>query len=669
VCRAATAVVALAAPAVLLAAAGPGATTPGAARPAATATATAATATAATATAAATARVPFSHGRPRAMSGGTVYFAEPPQSAPNFIFPFMNTRLDSVVNTADFQYLMYRPLYWFGDAGAPTLNTALSLADSPVYSDGDRTVTITLKRRAWSDGEAVTAQDVVFWLNLDKVEKLSWAGYSRGALPDDIVSVRVASPARLSLELSGPVDENWFTYDELSQITPFPMAWDVAAAGDRAGSQACATASYAAVAVEENSAGTTVTPVSPAAKSCAAVDTYLEQQSGYNPAQPGAANNAMGSWATNKMWQVVDGPFQLSSADPSGKVVLLPNRSYPGPVKPSISQLVELPYSTPAAELTALAGGQLTVGYLPYDDLAPAGSAASSSGSSDPHLRDFTLDPWYAYGVGYVVLNFASSAEGGRAAPLLGELYFRQALQLLVDQPGEVATAFDGYALPSYGPVPAQPTSPFVSTAAGQNRYPYDPDRALELLRSHGWAVRPGGTSVCLVAQRCGVPRGTRAVLELLLAGADQQEARLVADEQASFARAGIDLVVSGGGSAGPTPARCSGPSCTWMAALSGDGIRYLGEHYPTGEKLFASGGALNVGSYSSTQVDALIRATLRGRSDLTRYDAVVASLLPVIWQPEPAYQLTEVAPVLHGVTPQSPFLDMNPENWYLTKS
>ena len=38
---------------------------------------------------------------------------------------------------------------------------------------------------------------------------------------------------------------------------------------------------------------------------------------------------------------------------------------------------------------------------------------------------------------------------------------------------------------------------------------------------------------------------------------------------------------------------------------------------------------------------------------------------LPVIWQPDGAYSLTEVADNLRGVTPQSPTLSITPENWY----
>src|ERR1700722_3675079 len=46
--------------------------------------------------------------------GGTATWALPPNSAPNYIFPFASSTYFSTVNFAEFQYLMYRPLYWFG---------------------------------------------------------------------------------------------------------------------------------------------------------------------------------------------------------------------------------------------------------------------------------------------------------------------------------------------------------------------------------------------------------------------------------------------------------------------------------------------------------------------------------------------------------------------------
>ena len=100
------------------------------------------------------------------VSGGTATYALPPSTTPNYIFPLAGRTYFSVSNLSQFQFLMYRPLYWFGQNGQCALNNSLSLADPPVYSSDGKSVTITLKGWKWSDGTQITARDVQFWQNL-----------------------------------------------------------------------------------------------------------------------------------------------------------------------------------------------------------------------------------------------------------------------------------------------------------------------------------------------------------------------------------------------------------------------------------------------------------------------------------------------------------------------
>ena len=80
-------------------------------------------------------------------------------------------------NLFEFQTLMYRPLYWFGGHNTqPTLDAGLSAAKLPQYSSDGKSVTIKLKPWKWSNGEAVNADDVVFWMNMVKAEKANWGG-------------------------------------------------------------------------------------------------------------------------------------------------------------------------------------------------------------------------------------------------------------------------------------------------------------------------------------------------------------------------------------------------------------------------------------------------------------------------------------------------------------
>ena len=167
-----------------------------------------------------------------AQQGGTAYLAQGTQAAPNYIFPFASLQFFSTTNFQGFMNLMYRPLYWFGKGATPDLNLSLSLAGAPQYSNGGRTIKVTMKPYKWANGQTVTAQDVMFWMNMLKVEKLNWAGYAAGTIPDDLTSV-TASGNTLTFKLNTAANSNWYTYNELSQITPMPLAWDITKTGQK----------------------------------------------------------------------------------------------------------------------------------------------------------------------------------------------------------------------------------------------------------------------------------------------------------------------------------------------------------------------------------------------------------------------------------------------------
>src|SRR5580698_1753464 len=61
-------------------------------------------------------------------------WAEPPAATPNFILPYYPAQLCSVDNIEQFQFLMYRPLYWFGTGSSPALNESLSIGQTPTFS-------------------------------------------------------------------------------------------------------------------------------------------------------------------------------------------------------------------------------------------------------------------------------------------------------------------------------------------------------------------------------------------------------------------------------------------------------------------------------------------------------------------------------------------------------
>ena len=133
------------------------------------------------------------------IKGGTAVWAQPPSSAPNYIFPFVSSAYISAANGASFAQLMYRPLYWFGNGDQPVLNPSLSLANPPTWSGN--TATITLKHYRWSNGSPVTTADVMFWINMLKDPKVGPIYYGAyNGFPNAVVSsIRVISATELQM--------------------------------------------------------------------------------------------------------------------------------------------------------------------------------------------------------------------------------------------------------------------------------------------------------------------------------------------------------------------------------------------------------------------------------------------------------------------------------------
>src|ERR1035438_4591655 len=67
---------------------------------------------------------------------------------------------------------------------------SLSLANSPVYSRGDRTVTINLKGWKFASGQTVNAQSVMFFMNMYKALPADFWGYNPGyGIPAQVSSI------------------------------------------------------------------------------------------------------------------------------------------------------------------------------------------------------------------------------------------------------------------------------------------------------------------------------------------------------------------------------------------------------------------------------------------------------------------------------------------------
>ena len=575
------------------------------------------------------------------VKGGTAVYALPPSTTPNYIFPMTSSAYISVYNLNTFSQQMYRPLYWFGNGSKPLINPALSLANEPTWSGN--TATITLKHYMWSDGTPVTATDVVFWLNMLKaVGPTDWGAYS-GFPTSFVTSYKVVSPTELQMTTNKAYSHSWFLYNDLSQITPMPVAWDKTASGP----SNCATK----------------------VSDCAAVYKYLDAQA-----------KSLTTYVSSPLWSVVDGPWKLSAFNADGHVTFVPNPKYSGPVKPSLAQFQEVPFTADSAEYNVLrspaAGGQkISVGYLPSQDAIakPAGSSPLTAGQNP--LQGYTLAPLYIWGINYFVMNFQSSTGNG---PIINQLYFRQALAYLLNQEAVIKGPLRGYGTLTPGPVGLTPDTPFISPQLKTtNPFPYNPTKAKTLLSSHGWKITPNGVSTCTNPSLCGpgVKQGQGLQFNLPYATGTQWVTQEMQQLQSNASLVGIKINLQ------PKPfnqvtalaagnCKVAKIPCNWDLANWGGGWSFAPDYSPTGETLFMCGAIANSGGYCSKTNDNYINTTLTSNDPQAMYtwQNYLSAQLPVMWQPNGVYSLTEIANNLKGVTPQSPTLNITPEYWYFVK-
>ena len=558
-----------------------------------------------------------------------------------------------MANLAHFQQLMFRPLYWFSSPAGP--DRARSLAYPPVYSVDDRTVTITLKPGRWSDGTSIVNTNVMFWLNLLHAEPANWGGYQPGgdAIPDDLASVTEHSTNQVTLTLTHRVNPTWFTDNQLSQLTPLPLSWDRTSSARAPGSGGCAHGLYATV---DNQ--------------CANVYRYLAQQAGYSPTRPTATNRLLSSYATNPLWQTVDGPWHLVAFSASGTATFAPNASYSGGRRPTLARFTEQAFGSGSAEYAALSAGSLGVGYLPASQ--PPGATAHPLQPGSNPVSGYTLAPHYAASIAYTAYNFHSNGDGGAAGAILSQVYVRQALQELVDQPQVISTVLRGYGLPGYGPLPVT-ASPAPSQA---NPFPPNPKAAAALLGAHGWHVAAGGTSTCAApgtgTGQCGagIPAGARLAFTFAYPANTPLVAALVSALSSQWSQAGVSVTPSAVSPSSLAAATAPCPQgCPWELATSGAGWLFSPDHYPSGESLFSTGAVGNAGGYSDPTADSLIDATTTAPPSaapgaLAAYQRYLARQLPVGFAPAPATSLTEVRQGLSGVVPQNPYTQLTPEDW-----
>jgi peptide/nickel transport system substrate-binding protein len=561
--------------------------------------------------------------------GGVAVYSHAVGDDFTWLFPLMN-QANYEPWDQNTELMMWRPLYFSGKGTEPVINTTLSLAYPPVWSDHDSVVTVRLKPGyRWSDGTPVTTRDVQFWWDLYKANTSQIATYVPGDLPDNVRSIDWVSPTEFVLHLTGSFNPLWYDLNELTLIVPLPQqAWDRESLGGPVGNYDLTTAG------------------------AKAVFSFLLKQS-----------EDLTTYATNPLWKVVDGPWVLTGYDPTTyETTLSRNPSYSGPEKPHLDKVVFITPTSETAEVDGLRSGEIDYGYLPFSDYGLL-----------PYFEHhgFTVEAWRPE---YV--NFDELGYTGPYRHLVDQLYIRQALQHLVDEPLYMKTVIHGFGQYTYGPVPNIPGSPYVSPQEKVDPYPFSVSAARALLTSHGWRPGPGGYMVCespgTGTGDCGsgIPRGQVLALKMMYETGYPSLLAQVEYFQTAARSAGIEIqldpesettMFSIGGVCPPGP-------CDWgIIAYS----YYLWDYtqndaLPTGGEIFGQGNYWG-GGYYSPEAQHLIDLTHThpGLKYLYEYENYISRQVAGLWFPTQDTRISVVKDTLQGWQQQQAFGNPRPSRWY----
>jgi peptide/nickel transport system substrate-binding protein len=568
---------------------------------------------------------------------GSITFALPPGLTPNWIFPITTVATSFGINISLFEWQMWRPMYFTPQGSTPTVDEALSPVNAPVWSDGDKTMALTVKPWKWSNGQPLSSKDLLFTFDEVKAavaaSPANWGYFVPGFFPATITSMSTPNDTTLVVNMKSPVNPAWLEEDILGLLPVMPAAaW-----------------------AKDSANGPTLDFTNPA--NAAKIFSFLT-----------AASKSVSTYATNPLWQVVDGPYKLSAFPTTGGFTMVPNTAYSGPHTTMPSSFVGVLFTSNAAEWNAIKAGKVDVGYVPQEDFPQI-----------PQLKGLGYN-YYGmpvFGNSYVAYNFKDKT--GNFNAIASQLYFRQAMQHLEDQAGQIKADFNGYGDPAYGPIPEFPRSPFLPPDAATNPYPFSVSQATSILTANGWNVVPEGTDTCVhpgtASGDCGagIPAGTMLAFNLIY-NTDSPIPGQVEDLAANARQAGIQIALSGS-------------NVYFMLANYNDTASLASENkwamedfggssndpYPTQFGAFNTGGSQQVGAYSNPTADALINASVAGSnpSAVMNEASFFTTHLPVLWQPAQdtiwawKTNISATDPnAFENLTQHAP----TPEFWYLTK-
>jgi peptide/nickel transport system substrate-binding protein len=577
--------------------------------------------------------------------GGTITYGQITGLTPTTVFPVVPT---ADAGTFTYQWLaaMFLPLYNNQAYGSsPQINYSLSLANKPSFSTDDKTITITLKQGyKWSNGKPVIAKDLLFDIALIKAavaeNSSNWSAYTPGYFPDSLASANVSGQDTIVMHLNKPFNPGFFLNDQLAtNLYPLPSTdWNVSSDG-----------------------GPHLDWTVPA--NAKKIYDYLGKLGGH-----------VSSFGSSPLWKIADGPFVISSFSPvTDSWTINANPNFGGTPKPYVNSVQGITYTGITPQLNAMLSGSLDIANLDNSQLADVGEL-KAHGYSTFALPDF--------GWAGAVWNFEDKT--GHFNNIVKQLYFRQAMQMMVNESAIIQGVYHGAAGVAYGPVPTVPKTAYVPANAINPPYPYNPAKAVALLKSHGWHVVPNGTSTCQSAgsgpNQCGagIPAGTplsfswatqtsaSAPTQTLNDEAVASEAKQAAGINATLQQKTFNYISANYNVADPSVARFNN---SWGIENYGG---FTDSYYPTQNSIFNTTGSFNSGGFKDSTMDRLIKASVFGSNPnaVTQEAAYEAQALPVIWYPN--YDIVySVSNRIGG--PQASYLSLTqygfwPQFWWVNK-
>jgi peptide/nickel transport system substrate-binding protein len=551
-----------------------------------------------------------------AKSGGTLTEAQLTGQTPLAIFPLTNSS-DSNTPSQTLVSNLYSPVFYGPNGARPEVDYSLSdAAGPPKPSHGDKTYTITLKSGLkWSDGTAITSTDIEFFYDLLKAalkaSPANWGQYSPGLFPDNVASVSTPSPTKFVINLKKALNPGYFLYNQVQDtnwgLYALPaQKWDIDATG-----------------------GSAVTDWKTNPADALKIYTYLEAQ-----------GTTLSTFATNPLWQVVSGPFKISSFNTTNSsYTLVPNKSYSLSVKPKVGKIQMNTYTDETALLDALKTGSLDIGAL---------DAATQLGQI-PDLKSQGYSVFGTPGFGWYggIINFKDTTD--HFNKIIVQPYVDKALAELINQNAIIKGVYHGWAVPASGPIPSAPTSPYAPASSAKAVFPYNASAAAKLLKAHGWDVKPGGQTVCANAgtgaKDCGagIPKGTpfkfvwanvpesTAATGVLESQAFASQAKASAGITITLTTKTFNFLVSNYNDANPAAKKYTND---WAVNNFG-GIQF--DFYPTQDGLLSPGAGFNLGDYDNKQAIKLMLASASSSNPkaVQKEDEFESRQYPVFWMPD----------------------------------